>query len=331
MERTQKVNQVMYTSKNKNMELKIIITVLLLVLSIGTAIGQQDAQYTQYMYNTQVVNPAYAGSRGVFSIAALHRAQWTGLDGAPTTQTLTLNTPVSKKVGLGLSIVNDEIGNGTSQSTAVDIDFSYTISLKGNRNLSFGLKAGGHLLKINFAKLGAYDASLLTNQDLDIDNEFSPNFGAGIFYHTNTFYAGLSIPNFLETEHFDSSTGSSSYLLQNQMAYYFITGTVIDLNASLKLKPTLLLKATTGAPVQVDLSANFLYNNRFSIGMGYRWDAAISTLIGFQISERILLGLAYDRETSDLGGTQFNDGSFEFFMRYELKSRHKKVMTARLF
>ena len=193
--------------------MKKIITIVFLVCSFGAAIAQQDAQYTQYMYNTQVVNPAYAGSRGVFSIAALYRAQWMGIDGAPTTQTLTLNTPVTGRVGLGLSVVNDEIGNGTSQNTYFDVDFSYTLPISETQKLSFGIKAGGHLLDVNLAKLRNYNPGLLATQDSDIDKKFSPNFGAGIYYHTNRFYVGLSVPNFLETKHFETAAGSSSYLV----------------------------------------------------------------------------------------------------------------------
>ncbi|MEE9361985.1 MAG: type IX secretion system membrane protein PorP/SprF [Cellulophaga sp.] len=311
--------------------MKKIITLVFLACSFGVATAQQDAQYTQYMYNTQVVNPAYAGSRGVFSITTLYRSQWTGVDGAPTTQTLTLNTPVSNRVGLGLSLVNDEVGNGTSQNTYFDVDFSYTVPVSDKAKLSFGIKAGGHLLDINLSKLRNYNPGLLINQDSDIDKKFSPNFGAGVYYHTNSFYVGLSVPNFLETQHFKTVTGSSSYLVTREMEYYLISGLVLDFNYHLKFKPSLLLKATGGAPLQADLSANFLYRNNFSFGLAYRWDAAVSALIGFQVSDRFMLGMAYDRETSELGGTQFNDGSFEFFLRFELRSRHRKVLNARFF
>lgn len=311
--------------------MKKIITLVFLVCSFGAAIAQQDAQYTQYMYNTQVVNPAYAGSRGVFSIAALYRAQWVGVDGAPTTQTLTVNTPVSSRVGLGLSVVNDEIGNGTNQNTYFDVDFSYTVPVSETSKLSFGVKAGGHLLDVNLAKLRNYNPGLLVVQDTGIDKKFSPNFGAGIYYHTNSFYTGLSIPNLLETQHFKTAEGSSSYLVGNKMTYYLISGLVLDLNYHLKFKPTLLLKATAGAPIQTDLSANFLLNNEFLFGVAYRWNAAVSALVGFQVSDCFMLGMAYDRETTELGGLQYNDGSFEFFMRYELKSRHRKILNARFF
>ncbi len=128
---------------------KLILTTVLLAASIWGLMAQQDAQYTQYMYNTIAVNPAYAGSRGVLSIAALHRSQWVGLDGAPTTQTLNIHTSVSERLGLGLSIVNDEIGNGTNQDTYFDAIFSYTVPISETGKLSFGVKAGGHLLNIS--------------------------------------------------------------------------------------------------------------------------------------------------------------------------------------
>ncbi|WP_291871396.1 type IX secretion system membrane protein PorP/SprF [Maribacter sp.] len=311
---------------------RIYITLLLTLTTIGGLIAQQDAQYTQYMYNTMSVNPAYAGSRGVFSITGLHRSQWVGLDGAPTTQTLNFNTPVSKRVGIGLSIVNDEIGNGTNQDTYFDGVFSYTIPTSDTGKLSFGLKAGGHLLNIDFNKLKNYDPSISPTGYQDIDKKFSPNFGAGIYYHTDKFYAGLSVPNFLKTEHFDNSGSSSSTgVAQEQINLYLITGYVFKLNPDLKFKPTALFKAVQGAPLQVDLSANFMLHDKFTLGVAYRWDAAVSALVGFQLSDQFMVGLAYDKETTELGSTAFNDGSFEIMLRYELRSKYKKVLTPRFF
>lgn len=277
-------------------------------------IAQQDAQYTQYMYNTVSVNPAYAGSRGHMSIAGLYRAQWVGLDGAPETQTLNLHSPIGYRgVGLGLSFVNDIIG--PTSETYFDIDFSYTIPTGLEGKLSFGLKGSAHLLDIQFSEL---------NQDLgqgpdptlqqNIDNRFSPNVGAGVYYHTERFYAGLSVPRILETEHFDESSLSTA---KEQVNWYLITGYVWDLNPFLKFKPALLTKVVQGAPLQVDVSANFMFNERFIAGAAYRWDAAFSGMFGFQISDQFLIGLAYDREITDLGATTFNDGSFEIILRYD--------------
>jgi len=310
---------------------KYIITIAFLTLSICGLKAQQDAQYTQYMYNTVSVNPAYAGSRGVLSIAALHRSQWIGLDGAPTTQTLNLHTPVSERIGIGLSIVNDEIGNGTNQDTYFDGVFSYTVPVSQEGKLSFGLKAGGHLLNIDFNKLQNYNNEPNAGGLNNIDRRFSPNFGAGIYYHTNSFYAGLSVPNFLKTEHFDTSGEGTSFLAQERMNIYLITGYVFDLNQNLKFKPAALIKAVQGAPLQVDISANFMLNQKFTVGAAYRWNAAVSALFGFQLSDAFMVGLAYDRETTALGGTQFNDGSFEIMLRYEFRTRFKRVITPRFF
>jgi len=307
---------------------KTIIIVVFLSFSIWSLKAQQDAQYTQYMYNTMAVNPAYAGSRGVLSINALHRSQWVGLDGAPTTQTLNFHTPTRGRIGYGLSIVNDRIGNGTNQDTYFDGVVSYTVPTSENGKLSFGIKGGGHLLNIDFSRLQNYNNEAGSVGLGNIDRKFSPNFGAGIYYHTDHFYAGLSVPNFLKTEHFDTSSTS---LAQERMNFYFITGYVFDLNQNLKFKPAALVKAVSGAPLQIDVSANFMINDKFTLGAAYRWDAALSALVGFQITDQFMLGLAYDKETTELGNTAFNDGSFEILLRYELRAKYKNVIAPRFF
>lgn len=307
---------------------KFIITLVFLSVSIWSLKAQQDAQYTQYMYNTIAVNPAYAGSRGVLSINALHRSQWVGLDGAPTTQTLNFHTPTRGRLGVGLSIVNDRIGNGTNQDTYFDGVVSYTIPTSETGKLSFGIKAGGHLLNIDFSQLQNYNNEATSVGLANIDKTFAPNFGAGIYYHTDHFYAGLSVPNFLKTEHFDTSSVS---LAQERMNFYFITGYVFDLNPNLKFKPAALVKAVTGAPLQIDFSANFIINDKFTLGAAYRWDAALSALVGFQITDQFMLGIAYDREITELGSSSFNAGSFEILLRYELRAKYKNVIAPRFF
>jgi len=212
---------------------KFIITLVFLTTSVWGIRAQQDAQYTQYMYNTIAVNPAYTGSRGVLSINGLHRSQWVGLDGAPTTQTINFHTPVSERIGVGLSIVNDRIGNGTNQDTYFDAVASYTVNTSRTGKLSFGIKAGGHSLNIDFNQLQNYSNEANTVGLSNIDKKFSPNFGAGIYYHTDAFYAGLSVPNFLKTEHFDNSTAS---LAEERMNFYLITGYVFDLKMGCRIK-----------------------------------------------------------------------------------------------
>lgn len=310
---------------------KYVILVVLAMVLTATMSAQQDAQYTQYMYNTLSINPAYAGSRGLLSITGLHRSQWIGLDGAPITQTLNFHSPISKKAGAGLSIINDEIGNGTSKETYFDASFSYTLQFAKSKRLSFGLKAGGHLLNIDYSQLPGFIDEQGSNGLVNIDKKFSPNFGAGIYYHTSSFYLGLSIPNFLETEHFEESAATSSYLAKERINYYFMSGYVFDINKNLKFKPAFLLKMVSGAPLQADFSGNFLIYNKFSIGGAYRWEGAVSALVGFQISKQFLLGVAYDKETSSLGNVSFNDGSFEIFLRFELFNQLGNLLTPRYF
>lgn len=302
-----------------------IILCFICMVKSNTVLGQQDAQYTQYMYNTVSVNPGYAGSRGHMSVAALYRSQWVGLDGAPKTQTLNVHSPIGYRgVGLGVSIVGDQIGP-TSESN-FDVDFSYTIQTSREAKLSFGLKASINLLDIKFSELNQYapDQTLQEN----IDNRLSPNIGAGVYYHTNKFYAGLSVPRFLQTSHFDESSLSTA---KEQMNFYLITGYVWDLNPFLKFKPTLLTKAVQGAPVQVDISANFMLNDKFIVGAGYRWDAAVTAMVGFNISNEFLIGMAYDRETTALGSARFNDGSFEVILRYDFISSLGNLKSPRFF
>ena len=311
----------------------VVVSMIVLMFLGQDALAQQDAQYTQYMYNTVSVNPGYAGSRGHLSAAVLYRAQWVGLDGAPETQTLNVHSPIGYQgIGLGASIIRDRIGPTAEDN--FDIDFSYTVYTSDTGRLSFGLKAGGTLLDVRFSELNQQQVDGGGRQVQDpnlqqnIDNRFTPNFGAGVYYHTDKFYAGLSVPRFLETSHFDNESLSTA---KEQMNLYFITGYVWDLNPFLKFKPTLLTKVVQGAPLQVDVSANFMLSEKFILGAGYRWDAAFSGMLGFNISNKVLLGLAYDRETTELGSQAFNDGSFEVIFRYDFISTAGNLKSPRFF
>ncbi len=317
----------MVTVVNKLYKGKTQWLLALLLLVLGNMQAQQDAQYTQYMYNTVSVNPAYAGSRGHLSIAALYRNQWLGLDGAPETQTLNVHTPVGYRgVGLGLSIVNDKIG--PTSETYFDVDFSYTIQTSWEGRLSFGLKASAHMLDIRYSELDEFEIDPQLQSQQDIQNKFSPNIGAGVYYHTDRFYAGISAPRILETTHFDSSSVSTA---KEQINLYLITGYVWDFNPVLKFKPTILTKAVQGAPLQVDLSANFMFNEKFIAGAAYRWDAAFSGLLGFMLSDQLMVGLAYDREITELGAATFNDGSFEIILRYDFIRNIGNLKSPRFF
>jgi len=309
--------------KNK---LLIFVTLISATFAIESN-AQQDAQYTQYMYNTMSVNPAYAGSRDAISMTGLYRTQWVGLDGAPDTQTFNIHSPIgdSEKVGLGLSIINDNIG--PTRETYFDIDFSYTINTSDEGRLSFGIKGGGHLLNIAYSELSQFNNGDQLLQS-DIENKFSPNVGAGIYYRKgDRWYVGLSAPNLLETKHFDESSLS---VANEQINLYLIGGYVFDINSDLKLKPAVLFKGVKGAPLQADLTLNALLKEKLTLGLAYRWSAAVSALLGYQLTDKLMLGLAYDRETTDLGNTQFEQGSYEVFLRYEI-FENQKILSPRFF
>ena len=305
--------------KQKTMR-KILIFALMFTAVVSFA--QQDAQYTQYMYNTINVNPAYAGSRGALSIFGLHRAQWIGMDGAPVTNSFSVNTPINEsKIGVGLSVVNDKIGPTVSNNISADI--SYTIQTSETWKLSFGIKASANMLDLNVSDLNPADQNDPQFQNYQ---KFTPNVGAGIYLHSDKAYVGLSIPNMIQTNNYNDEEVA---IYKELMSYYLIAGYVFDINYNLKFKPALMTKLTSGAPLQIDLSANFMYNDKFVLGAAYRWDAAFSGMAGFQVYEGLFVGYAYDSDITNL--KNYNSGSHEIFLRFELFNHLNKIVSPRFF
>ncbi|MBF7091279.1 type IX secretion system membrane protein PorP/SprF [Flavobacterium sp. ALJ2] len=310
------------------MENKRLGLLLLLLSMCNVTWAQRESQFTQYMYNTTSINPAYAGSREVMSIFATHRNQWVGLDGAPVTNVVSINAPIEfSNVGLGVSIINDKIGPMTENSISGDL--SYTINTSDIYKLSFGLKATANLLNVDFTKLDIYSPSDPRFQE-NIDNKFSPNIGAGVYWYSDVSYIGLSVPKMLETSYYDKSANNtaSSFVVKERMSYYLMAGYVFDLDYNLKFKPSMLTKIVRGTPLQMDLSANFIFDEIFTAGIAYRWSAAVSGMVGFQVSEGMLIGYSYDAETTKLAN--YNSGSHEIFFRYEL-SKKRKITRYRCF
>ena len=303
------------------MRTKILIFALLLTGFVS--FGQQDAQYTQYMYNTINVNPAYAGSRGVMSIFGLHRTQWVGLDGAPVTNALSINSPIeNSNIGVGLSFVNDRIGP-TNENT-ISADFSYTIQTSEAYKLSFGIKGTANLFNLDVKKLNP-----VTDNDpslVNLRNYFSPNVGAGVYFHSDKLYLGASVPNFLETKRYEDN---SPAIYKERLNFYLIGGYVFDLSSNLKFKPAFLTKVVEGAPLQLDLSGNFLINEKFVLGLAWRWSAAVSAMAGFQVNDGLYIGYGYDLETTKL--RNYNSGSHEIFLRFELFKKAERIVSPRFF
>lgn len=298
-------------------------TITVLALSVaGFLQAQQDAQYTQYMYNTLSVNPAYAGSRGALSVFGLHRTQWVGLDGAPVTNNVAVHTPIqNSNLGVGLSFVNDAIG--ISDDNRISGDVSYTVRLNEKAKLSFGLRASAQFLSVDYTRLTVPPGSPLPE---NVNRDFRSNLGAGVYWHSDRSYIGLSVPQLLESRRYEDNT---TQVISERMHWYAIGGHVFRLTEHVEFKPAALAKIVNGSPLQLDLSANFQLHQKFVAGLGYRWDAACSALAGFQVSDAWFIGYTYDMDTTALA--HYNSGSHELFLRFELFGKHDKIVSPRFF
>jgi len=312
-------------SKKWIKEMHIIIRnsigIFLVIISL-TMQAQQDPQFTQYMYNTLSVNSAYAGSRGNLNVVGVHRSQWVGINGAPRTQTFSMDSPVGKRVGLGLSVINDQIG--PSDEFYMDVNFSYTIRASQTHRLSFGVKGGGRIFSLDWTRGQAQNPDILFQQN--VNGKFLPTVGAGLYLRGERSYIGVSVPNFFTDQHYDDIQQS---LAVERLHFFVIGGLIYDINESIKFKPAFLLKHVVGAPLVVDLSTNFMFYEKFRLGVSYRWDDSFSGLVGFQLSPGLLIGYSYDYTTTEL--QQFTTGSHEIMFRFELISLEKKLKSPRFF
>ncbi len=294
------------------------------LFSCTITVAQQLPQFTQYMYNTISVNPAYAGSREALSIVGLHRSQWVGFKGGPITQTLSIHTPLrNDRIGVGLSFIEDDLG--PENFTYVYGDFSYSIPTGVNGKLAFGLKAGftQYSLDADFRQAESFDPSIY-----GIEDRWTPNIGLGAYWSTDRVYFGLSTPRVLNTDR----NKEEGFEALDRLSYYFTGGFVIDLSKTIKLKPAALVKATNGAPVSYDFTANFLFNEKFWLGGSYRLNeqtAAIGGIADFQVSRQLRIGYAYEKPLSDIAS--YTTGTHEILLIYEFKFLSSKLKSPRYF
>lgn len=311
------------------MKNKIIAFVIISLFTLQSQ-AQQDPHYTQYMYNMNVVNPAYAGSKENLSIGLLYRQQWVSIDGAPKSATLSLHSPVGKKVGLGLSVISDKIG--PVEENNVYGDFSYTLNLGGDNRLALGLKSG-----VTFHKVGLFS---------EIGNGFVPqtndvafrenssniyfNIGSGLFYYSKKYYVAASVPNMLETKHLVVNDNGKEYQFGSDKQHFFVTGGyVFDLSANTKFKPSFMAKSAFNTPVSLDLSANALFFEKFEAGLTYRLEDSFGGMVNFAVTPSLRIGYAYDHITSDLNVT--TPSSHEFMLLFDLNSMKKVSVSPRFF
>ena len=304
---------------------KIFFASILALLSIIDVKAQQDPHYTQYMYNMNVINPAYAGSKENLAIGLLFRKQWVEIEDSPTTFTATGHSPIGKNVGLGLSVISDRIG--PVEENNIYGDFSYTLNLGGEHRLALGLKAGVTLQKIGL------NSEIAASLPVPTDGAFAENtsnanlnIGTGIFYYTNKYYLAFSVPNMLKATHLDYNGVEYG----NEIQHYFLTGGyVFDLTPRLKFKPFFMVKSAFNAPTSFDISTNFLMFDKLELGASYRNQDAVSGLINFKINDGIRIGYAYDYITSRINAV--SKSSHEFILLFDLNFPKKVTSSPRYF
>ncbi len=310
------------------MKKKISLLVFCFISLFYNANAQQDAMYTQYMFNTMAINPAYAGSRNVISATALYRNQWTGLNGAPETATFSIDAPISsKRMGIGLQLYSDKAG--IIKNTGALISYAYRIRLERG-TLSFGLQGGIKQYAADFSSVN------LSNGSSTLDPAFSENInrflfdsGAGVYYNSDRFYIGFAAMDLLRNR-FSSYQSSGTSLGSRENIHLFMsTGFVVPLSDDFNLKPSVLFKGVKGSPIEADINANLWIKDVVGIGVQYRTTADVAAMLELQVNPQIRIGYSYDYSTTNLQSV--NSGSHEIMLRYEFGSNISKFLSPRYF
>ncbi|MFB9108343.1 type IX secretion system membrane protein PorP/SprF [Flavobacterium gyeonganense] len=295
--------------------MKKIILFISFLFYVTFSSAQQDPEYTHYMYNMSVVNPAYAtGTAAMMNLGGLYRTQWVGAVGAPKTFTFFGHTALSEKIEVGASLISDDIGDGAKKENNFYADFAYVLQLQGKNKLSLGLKAGFTSLQTNFNGFRFTDPAtdLAFAENINVTK---PNIGAGAYYFTDKYYVGLSVPNLLSSKHIEEKSGINAF--GSEEIHIFLTaGYVFQISDAFKLKPAFMSRFVSGAPISVDITANVLYNEKFELGAAYRINDAVSALMNINVTPSLRIGYAYDYTVSNLG--QFNSGTHEIMLLFDL-------------
>lgn len=301
----------------------IVLGLLPLFPAMG-ARAQQDPLFSQYMFNTLAVNPGYAGSADVFTVMALSRHQWVGFDGAPNTQTLLAHTPLrNRSMGAGLSVLNDKVG--PTRQTSVYGDYAYRIRTGADTRLAFGLKGGVNLYQADLAALTSVDPDVAS---VNVKGKALPNFGFGLFWHGPRYYVGASIPKLMEND--IDAVDQAGIVTASEVRHWFLLGGyVLDLDRAVKFKPSFMLRAVRGAPLSVDLNANFLFRERIWLGAMYRVGNAFGVLGQYQVNDQFRVGYAFDLTTTRIGA--YNAGTHEIMLNYDLRFFTGRTVSPRYF
>jgi len=303
-----------------------LVFFILLFVFVWNVSAQQDPMFTQYMHNPVSINPAYAGSRGTLNVVSMHRQHGVGYDGAPKTFYLSVNSPFIKyNVGVGLSLIYDEIG--PVKQTGIYADYSYHLKVTTKTKLAFGIKGGVNYYDVNLL-------SLLGSQGDDhvalfgARKMFLPNFGVGSYLYSDRYYIGFSIPKMLQNSLSDDKN-TLNYASREELHVFLTGGVVIDVSDNIKFKPSTIVRMVSGSPVSAEFSAAFLLNEKLWLGGMYRLGDSVGALVKFDITKQLSLGYSYDLTRSGL--RYYNQGTHEIFVSYDLAYKNRKTLSPRYF
>jgi len=307
--------------------MKKVLLLVVLAFSTVSIFAQQEMMVSQYMFNGLLLNPAYAGTHEYFSASVLHRSQWVKFDDSPVSQVFSIDGPIAKnKLGVGLLVTNDKLG----VTSALDVsgNLSYKLDL-GVGHLSFGLKAGISSYSANLNDLVVWDNDDPLYAQGNISNEMVTKFGFGMYYYTEKFYAGLSVPTIYSIDKgiISENSDEDSYFTQH---YYLNTGYVFETSSIFAVKPSILVKYEPAAPVEIDINCNFLFFQKFWLGAGYRSGDALVGMLEYNITPQLRAGYAYDYTLTDIA--DYSSGSHEIMIAFDFgKNVQIKTRSPRYF
>jgi type IX secretion system PorP/SprF family membrane protein len=313
--------------KYKSIVLKRGIGILLMLFfTIWNASAQQDPMFTQYMHNPVSINPAYAGSRGTLNVVALDREQWVGLDGAPKTLTLSVNSPfLGYNVGIGFSLIYDQLG--PVKQTGLYADYSYHLKVTTKSKLAFGLKGGVNIYDVNLANLqgSQNDEYVLLNGDRKM---YLPNFGVGTYLYSDRYYVGFSIPKLLQNSLSDDK--NTLQKVNKEDRHIFLTGGfVLDLAENIKFMPSTTFRMVSGSPLSAEFTASLIFADRIMVGGMYRIGDSFGALVKWDITNQLSIGYSYDMTNSEL--RPYQHGTHEFYLSYDVAFKNRKMLSPRYF
>jgi type IX secretion system PorP/SprF family membrane protein len=311
-----KKKYIIFSLKNNRTYWLILIATFFIFLETS---AQQTPNYTQYLYNMQIVNPAYVGARADLSMSLLSRQQWVGLEGAPVTRTFSINGRTKRGLGIGATVVNDKIG--LSESTNVNIDASYTIITSQYGRLAFGLKGGITFFNNNLANGITPDNDIYASTTGNF-----PNVGFGAFFYNQKFYAGLSLPYILETPQFYTQANMDNAQIALKPNYFFTTGALFKLTESLLFKPSTMIRYVSNVPISIDVNANFMYQEVIEAGLSYRHENSLSALFAIIVNKKYRIGYAYDHKISNFQGN-FSSHEIIFHLDFDLRRNTRWLLS----